>query len=424
MAREGACHPRRLPDQWRRFMQRIVIDKPYRFVPPRFSRFWAAVLKRWLPSYLRKSHGVTSWECRGMEKLKVSLQAGHGIAIASNHCRPCDPMLLGLAINNELGCPVNTMASWHLFMASPVQTFLLQRAGAFSIHREGLDRESLNCATGVLARGGVPLIVFPEGFLTRSNDHLASLMDGVAFMARVAAKQRASAAAPGKVVVHPVFIRYFFEGDLAAAAGPVLDAIEKRLAWQSQAHRPLRERIRLVGEALLSLKEIEYLGRAQEGPLEARNARLVNHLLAPLEKERTGGTGGDLDTIERVKRLRTAILPELVDGGLTEEERALRWRQLADLYLVQSLHCYPERYLAGTPSPERLLETVERLEEDLTDMSRPHPPIHALIMIGDGIEAAPARDRKAEAEPVTAHIKQQLEAMMDASQQLRRSPVA
>ena len=404
-------------------MQRIVIAKPYRFVPPRYSRLWAAILKRWLPSYLRKTDGITAWECHGAEKLKASLDAGHGIAIASNHCRPCDPMLLGLVINTELGCAVNTMASWHLFMQSRVQTFLLQRVGAFSIHREGLDRESLACATGILARAEAPLIVFPEGFLTRSNDHLASLMDGVAFMARVAAKQRASAPSPGKVVVHPVFIRYFFEGDLAAAIGPVLADIEKRLAWQPQAHRPLRERIRLIGEALLSLKEIEYLGHAQEGSLEARNARLVDCLLAPLEKEWTAGTGGDLDTIERIKRLRTAILPELVEGSVTEDERARRWRQLTDLYLVQSLHCYPERYLADAPSPERLLETVERFEEDLADVSRPHPPIRAVVTIGDAVEAAPTRDRKSETEPVTAHIKQQLEAMMIASRAHRRAPV-
>ena len=39
----------------------------------------------------------------------------------------------------------------------------------------------------------------------------------VAFLARSAAKQRAAASVPGKVVVHPVFVRYFFEGDLAAS---------------------------------------------------------------------------------------------------------------------------------------------------------------------------------------------------------------
>jgi hypothetical protein len=34
-------------------MQNIVIAKTYRFVPPRFSRFWARIIQWYLPTYLR-----------------------------------------------------------------------------------------------------------------------------------------------------------------------------------------------------------------------------------------------------------------------------------------------------------------------------------------------------------------------------------
>ncbi len=71
----------------------------------------------------------------------------------------------------------------------------------------------------------------------------------------------------------------------------------------------------------------------------------------------------------RVKRLRAAILPEMVTGDLTEADRAARWRHLADVYLVQQLHCYPGDYME-IPAPEHMLETVERYEEDLTDAAR------------------------------------------------------
>ena len=77
---------------------------------------------------------------------------------------------------------------------------------------------------------------------------------------------------PGKVVVHPVFVRYFFEGDLEAAIAPVLREIEARLSWQPQSHLPLRERIVKVGHALLALKEMEYLGATQSGAVR-RTAR-------------------------------------------------------------------------------------------------------------------------------------------------------
>ena len=400
-------------------MQNIVLAKPYRFVPPRFSALWSRIIGWWLPTHLRRSFGVASWEFVGTERLRASLQAGHGVLVASNHCRPCDPVVLGL-LGREVGRPFHVMASWHLFMQSRVQSFLLPRLGVFSVYREGFDRESLKCATRILAEAQFPLTIFPEGFITRNNDRLFHLMDGVPFLARSAAKQRASSARPGKVVLHPVFIRYFFEGDLIAALEPVLQRIEARLSWRPQNQLPLRERIVKVGHALLGLKEVEYLGASQTGGASERLPRLLDHLLIPLEKEWLAGRR-EPDTMTRVKHLRTAILPEMVHGELAEEEKARRWKQLADLYLAQQLHCYSGDYLAGEPTAERLLETVERYEEDMTDAATPHPPIHAVISVGEAIEATPTRDRSAENDPIAAELRRQLESMLEESKSRRRT---
>jgi hypothetical protein len=312
------------------------------------------------------------------------------------------------------------MASWHLFMQSRLQSFLLPRIGGFSLYREGLDRESLKCAIRILAEARFPLTIFPEGFVTRNNDRLLHLMDGVAFLARSAAKQRAASPLPGKVVVHPVFVRYFFEGDLAPTIAPVLQEIEARLSWQPQSHLPLRERIVKAGHALLALKEIEYLGAVQSGGMRERLAHLLNHLLEPLEQEWTGGRR-EPDPMTRIKCLRTALLPDMVQGELTEEESAHRWRRLADLYLAQQLHCYSGDYLADAPTPERLLETVERYEEDLTDAARPHPPIHTVISVGEAIEATPTRDRSADSDPMANELRRQLEMMLEESKTRRRT---
>ena len=316
-------------------MQNIVIAKPYRFVPPRYSAFWMRLARWYLPTYLRKSFGITSWECVGADRLRASLDAGSGILLASNHCRPCDPMVLAL-LSEEVGRSFHVMASWHLFMQSRVEAFLLPRVGGFSVYREGLDRESLKCATRILAEARFPLVLFPEGFVTRNNDRVMNLMDGVAFLARSAAKQRAASSSAGQTVVHPVFIRYFFEGDVTATLTPVLEAIEARLSWQPQNQLGLRERIIKAGHALLALKEMEYLGDFQSGDFSERLPQLLDHLLSPLEREWIQGRR-ETDSMARIKRLRSAILPEIVHGELTEEERARRWRQLADLYFAQQL---------------------------------------------------------------------------------------
>ena len=401
-------------------MQNLISTQPYRFVPPRANVFWWRLIVWWMQRQLRKSDGVISWEFRGLDRLRASLDAGSGVLLASNHSRPCDPTMMGL-LSKEFGRPFHVMASWHLFLQGRVQRFLLQRVGAFSVYREGMDRESLKCAVRVLAETQSPLAIFPEGIVTRNNDRLLDLMDGVSFIARAAAKQRAAAAKPSKVVVHPVFVRYFFEGDLAATLSPVLEKIEARLTWQPQRDVPLRERIVKAGHALLSLKETEYFGTLQSGRVRERLPRLLEHMLDPLEREWNTGRG-EPDTMSRVKRLRSAILPDMIRGGLAEEEIARRWRQFADLYFAQQLYCYSAEYLDGTPTPERLIETVERYEEDLTDKAAVHPPLHAVISIGEAIEATPTRDRGAETDPLADAVQRQLGILLEETKSCRRIP--
>jgi hypothetical protein len=307
-------------------------------------------------------------------------------------------------------------------MQSRVMQFVLPRIGGFSVYREGLDRESLKCATSTLAEARFPLAIFPEGMVSRNNDRILNLMDGVPFLARSAARQRASQSPSGKVVVHPVFLRYFFDGDLAATVEPVMRQIESRLSWQPQSHLPLRDRLRKAGLALLALKEIEYLGAPQGGTAAGRVPRLLDHLLAPLEEAWTSGRN-DGDAMARIKRLRSAILPELVTGELPESEKARRWSHFADLYLAQQLICYTGEYLTDDCPPERLLETVERFEEDLTDAARPHGPMHVAVCIGEAIEVTPSRNRNADPDPVNVQIRAQLEAMMAESRSFRRTPL-
>src|ERR1043165_2593544 len=184
-------------------MQNVVIDKPYVFVPPHRGNWWPWLLQRFLPRRLRKTHGIYSVECRGTEKLLASHSAGHGILLAPNHCRPYDPEIIN-EMSRQIGLLPFFLASWHLFMESRFKTFVLRRLGAFSIYREGMDRTALNMAIEILEQGSRPLVVFPEGVISRTNDRLNALLEGTAFAARSAAKKRARATPPGQVVVHPV----------------------------------------------------------------------------------------------------------------------------------------------------------------------------------------------------------------------------
>lgn len=394
-------------------MQRIVIDQPYQFVPPRYSRFWKAVIRLWLPGYLRRRFGLVAVESVGAGRLREAVDSGHGVVVAANHPRPSDPLALGWAIDRETsGRPFFSMGGWHIFMESGVQRFLLQRMGVFSMYREGVDRKSIHCAIRILVEGGDPLVMFPEGIVSNSNDRLTPLLDGAAFVARMAAKRRQAEGRKGGALVLPAFIRYIFDGDLEQAAGPALGAIEERFSWRRQEHLPLQERVERIAEAVLAQREIEHLGTAASGDHGERVACLIGHLLGSIEEEWGAARNGG-DTMARIKRLRGAILAGMIDGSeLGEDERQRRWHQLGVLYQVQQLHCYPGDYLQEGAGTGRLLDMIDRLEEDLTDTNTPHPPRRAVVFYGEALAADATARRGANGETLTGRLRESLEGLM------------
>ena len=73
---------------------------------------------------------------------------------------------------------------------------------------------------------------------------------------------------------------------------------------------------------------------------------------------------------------------------------------------------------AEAPTPERLLETVERFEEDLTDDCRPYYPLRVKVSVGDAIPAGTTRERSAE-DPVIAELERQLKEMLAIAEKLK-----
>jgi 1-acyl-sn-glycerol-3-phosphate acyltransferase len=391
-------------------MQNIIIDKPYVPIPPYHGRLWPSILSRFAPRMLRKKYGVTKVDCVNTQRLVDSIRAGHGILLAPNHCRDEDPIVLQI-LSRAAGEPFFIMASWHVFMQRKTRGYLTQRSGAFSIYREGIDRAAIDSAVEILETAERPLVIFPEGLIARTNDHLNPLMDGAALIGRSAAKKRAKLEPPKKVVVHPIAIRYHFEGDINAAATEVLNEIESRLTWTPLKGMPLLDRIYKVGGALISLKELEYIGHPQTGEIHERLSKLIDAILSPMEDEWVASRH-DGNCTARVKRLRSAILPDVVKGEIDEPERQRRWKHLADCYLAQQLWHYPPDYVKSNPTPDRILETIERFEEDLTDKIRLHSPITATVTVGEPIEVQTSRESRGGPDPLLQQIEQQLTEML------------
>jgi hypothetical protein len=392
-------------------MQQIIVEKPYRFIPPHRGDWIPTLIQRFhvVDWYLKRFEGITSYEVRHGDRLRESLRQRRGIILAPNHCRYADPIAMGW-VAREVDVFIYSMASWHLFNQSRLQTFAIGLCGGFSVYREGVDRQSLETAVGIITEAKRPLVVFPEGTVFRSNDLLQPLMDGVAFLARAAARRRIKHGL-GDVVIHPVAIKYLFRGNLEESIEPILSSLEQRLAWNRLGKSEhLLDRIARIDEAQLALKEIQYLGRAQCGTMSHRRTRMVEHLLIPLEIQWLGKPQ-ESDLLPRVKQLRSAIVPCLFEAKFAHERRMQLWSQLADIYLAQQIASPVSDYL-NVPTDTRVLETVERIEEDMTDRTTLQRPLHAVLEVGEAIDVDGSKPAKGETDPLMIQIASSLGQML------------
>lgn len=400
----------------------IVTESPDEFVPPYEGKILPWLLSRYAIRLLRTRHGVTEVEVRGAEKIEELLKRDHGLLLAPNHCRMGDALVLQ-HLTKVTGQPFFVMASSHLFRGNKLLKWALRGLGAFSVYREGVDRQAVEAAIDIIVQGKRPLVLFPEGALNQANDRLNALMEGVSFIARTAAKKvekrNRETNSERAVYVVPIALRYLFQGNLEETVSPMLSDIERRLSWRTEEQTPLIDRIYKVGSALLGLKEIEYIGSTQEGSIGDRLQHLIDHLLCPMEEEWLNGRNNGA-VVNRVKELRKAVVPDMIEGDdadgqvvqLSQLELDRRWRQLQDMELAQALSLFPREYIASNPTVDRILETVERMAENLTGQAQSHPPMKVIIEVGEPWLTSGKRDRGSDGDPVLNYLETQLTQML------------
>ena len=314
------------------------------------------------------------------------------------------------------------MASWHLFNQNRFESFALRAMGAFSVFREGNDRQSIETAVDVLVTGQRPLILFPEGTMNRTNDSLKPLLDGVAFIARTAAKRRQKklaeengngAAGSGKVVIHPVGIKYLCIGDTEQWAHDQLDTFEKQLGWTHMPKRDLRLRTIQLAEAQLALKEAQYFGRSQNGDLPTRRDALIEHLLACTESEMKLESCS-CEVRERVRQIRSTVSARFFDPETAADEKRDLRRFVVAADLAQAISSFPDNYvMAGEATDTRIVETIQRLQETVHGKADQTMPLKAVIEFAPAIEVSPKRPPRGEPDPVMQSLTTSLEEMLE-----------
>jgi hypothetical protein len=363
-------------------IQRYFIE-PYRFIPPYRGTFWCRLAQHLVPGHLRKRMSVSRWQLEGLEHLAQSLRDGAGIVLTPNHSRWPDPVVmavLGLTIKEYF----YYLVSYHLFKMSRPMGWVINHLGGYSILREGADREALRTSARILADAERPIVLFPEGTWFRQNDRLGPLQEGVALITRQAAKLTTR-----PLRVHPVGIKYWCLDDPGPVLRQRLASLECRLGWRPWEDVELVPRIEKLGNALLAIKEIEHFGQAQPGTLDERIRGLVESQVADQEKFYLGKVL-DGPAIERVRRLRQKLVRNLGEAAVGSAEYMRTRQSLDQLVFCENLSAHSMQYLRERPSWERLVETVQRVEETVSDEVEV-----AVGRMGAAVAVGPALDARA-----------------------------
>jgi hypothetical protein len=384
------------------------------FWAPRPSGVWRKLLSPVRKFYLKQFYAVRDVHVEGLERLSA-VRENDGVLLTPNHSHDSDPHVM-MELGRRLERQFYFMAAWQIFKGHRgIDGFVLQRMGAFSVDREGCDRRAMRQAVELMTTARW-LVVFPEGEIYHTNERLTPLREGVAFMAGTAQKSLEKEAGGRKVWIVPTAIRYTYLEDVTPQLEAAMGELEERMKLKSGKGAPLPQRIVRFGDAMLTLKEKEHLGKAQDGDLAGRLKTLINAILERHETKWLRKTQADGSVSVRVKGLRQQLLEAWVDENADAEVRAGAREALDDVQLVMQLYSYPGDYVKENPTVERMAETIEKFEEDVYGgIIRPKGERAARVMIGSPIDMSAegsAQRPRAAATELTAKLEKEIRGLM------------
>lgn len=371
---------------------------------------WLTPLRRWQQ---RREQRLVEVAVRGAERVRPLVEQNAGILITPNHPGHADVYAMYEAAD-QIGRPLYFMTAWQvLAKASPLKRWVLRRHGSFSVEREGADLWAFKRAVRVLVEEPFPLVIFPEGDVYHLNDRLTPLREGTAAIALTATKQTERS-----LYIVPCALRYQYLQNPTRELQSVMTELEERILWRPRPHLPLEDRLYQFAEALLAVKEIEYIGEAKQGPLPGRVETLIGHVLGGLEKAH-GLTSGGQTVPERVKNVRRAILEEQEKAEGDRERLVALRSELDDVFFIVQLFSYPGDYVKSRPTIERVAETLDKFEEDVLGFAtaRIRGARRAVVDLGEPIDVrgfaqGMTQPRKA-ARPLTLALEQAIQALLD-----------
>lgn len=393
-------------------MDRTRFEKPPRWWGPKLSPFW---IRFWRPvrkHYQKRTQRLADIEVRRADRVREAIDSGQGVLITPNHSGHADALIMYEAAD-QIGTAFYFMTAWQVLgLTRAIRSLIFRQHGCFSVDREGTDLRAFKEAVDVLQHRPQPLVIFPEGEVYHLNERITPFREGPATIALSAGRR-----AERDVVCVPCGIRYEYTDDPTPELLTLMSRLEEALFWRPTPEVPLDQRIYRVAAAMLTLKEMEYLGGPREGSIPQRVEHLSHSILEQIEREH-GLESGDKIIPERVKACRQKCIASISeDTGAAD--RAVAEEHLEDLYLVTQLFSYPGDYVAEQPNLYRMAETLDKFEEDILRQQTAtiRGTRRATVTFGEPISTSDFGKR--DGPQLTRLLEQRVQAILDDSTETR-----
>ncbi len=196
-------------------------------------------------------------DMEALDQLKQRIANGERFIITPNHSMILDFITMAEGFENN-GLTFASMAAKKEFdRFGWVTRKSMQGLGVFSVDRGAKDKSgTFDSAITTVRDSGIPLVMFPEGYVSNTNGVVLDFKAGAAKIARSVWKQD-----PSKPVkIQPVGIHYRYRNPekLEKALQKGIKSLEKKSGLHQTQDTPLAQRIQTVLEAMTNERVQRY----------------------------------------------------------------------------------------------------------------------------------------------------------------------
>ena len=364
-------------------------DIPYKYFPPKPNRLVA-----WLGEQGNKRfhlpgpmHLMESVQVENYQALKdINRQHGARLLLLPNHSTHSDPQIM-IEACRQVGLWSFFMAAYDVFERDSKVAWMMQRMGAFSVNRDGSDRQSLKDAIETVIDGRYALTVFPEGNVYLMNDRVTPFLDGPAYIAMKAQQEMKES---GRIFAIPVSIKVTHVTDARHTVEQMLLDMAQKLGVEFD-DEAIVAKVHKVGIAMVQ-RNLKMRGFLPPNPdyrdlpgLLRQSAELI---LTRLEEKIGIEPKKPDDLMDRFRGVRREIHKVRADPE-REIDHAVAAIWADEAIVAFRILSYAGNYLSVKPTLDRVGETVEKLQEDLYGKGvPPYAKRTAYVRFGDPIDVS------------------------------------